>query len=53
MDRAVSVADYQQLAQRFQGVWHAAAFERPSLHRSREAVRLVIVPAGGGAHWAR
>lgn len=49
MDRAISVLDYQRLAQRFQGVWHAAAFEQPSFQRSREAVRLVIVPAGGGA----
>lgn len=48
MDRAISVADYQQLARRFQGVWHAAAFEQPSPGRSREAVRLAIVPAGGG-----
>jgi predicted phage baseplate assembly protein len=48
MDRAISVADYQQLAQRFQGVWHAAAFEQPNFRRSREAVRVVIVPAGGG-----
>lgn len=48
MDRAISVADYQQLAQRFQGVWHAAAFEQPAFGRSREAVRIVIVPAGGG-----
>lgn len=49
MDRAISVADYQRLAQRFQGVWHAAAFEQPSFRRSRAAVRVVIVPAGGGA----
>jgi hypothetical protein len=49
MDRAISVLDYQRLAQRFQGVWHAAAFEQPNFQRSREAVRLVIVPAGGGA----
>ena len=48
MDRAVSVTDYQHLAQRFQGVWHAAAFEQPAFGRSREAVRIVIVPAGGG-----
>jgi hypothetical protein len=48
MDRAISVADYQRLAQRFQGVWHAAAFEEPSYRRSREAVRVVVVPAGGG-----
>ena len=47
MDRAISVADYQQLAQRFQGVWHAAGFEQPQFGRSREAVRIVIVPAGG------
>ncbi|MDB5598184.1 MAG: hypothetical protein JWN71_228 [Xanthobacteraceae bacterium] len=49
MDRAISVADYQRLAQRFQGVWHAAAFEEPNYRRSREKVRLVIVPSGGGA----
>jgi hypothetical protein len=48
MDRAISVADFERLAQRFQGVWHAAAFEQPAFGRSREAVRLVIVPAGGG-----
>ena len=49
MDRAISVADYQQLAQRFQGVWHAAGFEQRSFGRNREAVRIVIVPAGGGS----
>jgi baseplate J-like protein len=48
MDRAISVADYQQLAQRFQGVWHAAVFEQPNTSRSREGVRVVIVPASGG-----
>jgi hypothetical protein len=48
MDRAISVADYQRLAQRFQGVWHARAFENPDHRRNRETVRVVIVPSGGG-----
>ncbi len=49
MDRAISVADYRQLALRFQGVWHAVAYERLDLGRGREGVNVVIVPAGGGA----
>lgn len=48
MDRAISVADYQQLAQRFQGVLHALAHEQFDQGRSREGVAVVIVPAGGG-----
>lgn len=49
MDRAISVADYQRLAQRFAGVWHAVAKENLDLARSREGVTVAIVPAGGGS----
>jgi hypothetical protein len=48
MDRAISVSDYEQLARRFQGVWHALAYEQIDLGRSREGVAVVVVPAGGG-----
>jgi predicted phage baseplate assembly protein len=49
MDRAISVADYQHLVERFQGVWHAVALEQAEFSRSRAGLRLVVVPAGGGA----
>jgi hypothetical protein len=49
MDRAISVKDYQRLASQFGGIWHAAAFEMKNLARFRQSVRIVLVPAGGGA----
>jgi predicted phage baseplate assembly protein len=49
MDRAISVKDYQRLAAQFGGIWHAAAFEMQNLVRFRQSVRVVLVPAGGGA----
>jgi predicted phage baseplate assembly protein len=49
MDRAISVKDYQRLAAQFGGIWHAAAFEMQNLARFRQSVRVVLVPAGGGA----
>ncbi len=49
MDRAVSLKDYERLAENYAGIWHAAAFELMNARRFRQTVRLVAVPAGGGA----
>jgi hypothetical protein len=49
MDRAISVADFRSLAEGFQGVWHAEALPQPPGPGAIERVRLVVVPAGGGA----
>jgi hypothetical protein len=49
MDRAICVKDYERLAAQFGGVWHAVAFEQQNLARFRQAVRVILVPAGGGA----
>lgn len=49
LDRAVSLSDFQHMAQRNSGVWQARALRRqPGLSRS-DRIEVVLVPAGGGA----
>jgi Baseplate J-like protein len=49
MDRAVCLKDYERLAEGYAGIWHAVAFELINARRFRQTVRVVAVPAGGGA----
>jgi uncharacterized phage protein gp47/JayE len=49
MDRAVSLKDYERLAENYAGIWHAVAFDLLNTRRFRQTVRVVAVPAGGAA----
>jgi hypothetical protein len=48
LDRAVSLADFENLAASDSRVWQAKAFSRASVLNRHENVEVVIVPAGGG-----
>lgn len=48
LDRAVSLADFAQLARGHASVWQAQAFRRPPGLGQRERVEVVVMAAGGG-----
>ncbi len=48
LGRAVSHGDFARLAAAQSSVWHANAFVLTGGHGRREAVEVVVVPAGGG-----
>lgn len=48
MGRAVSLSDFEHLAENRLNVWHARAFRRPGGGGYDELVEVVVVPAGGG-----
>ncbi|MDP2963498.1 MAG: putative baseplate assembly protein [Sulfurimicrobium sp.] len=49
LERAVSVEDYGRLAERNSSVWQARALRLPNQGAQQERIRVVVVPAGGGA----
>ncbi len=49
LERAVSVEDYARLAERNSSVWQARALRLPNQGAQVERIRVVVVPAGGGA----
>lgn len=49
LERAVSLADFTHLAASHSSVWQARATVRPTGFSRHESVRVVVVPAGGGA----
>ncbi|MFZ7127168.1 MAG: hypothetical protein ACOWWM_13525 [Desulfobacterales bacterium] len=49
LERAVSLADFTHLAGGHSSVWQARAVARPTGFSRHETVRVVVVPAGGGA----
>lgn len=49
LERAVSLDDYARLAQRNSSVWQARAFRLANQGAQQERIRVVVVPAGGGA----
>ena len=49
LERAVSLPDFANLAASQASIWQARAFARPAPPGLREAVEVVLVPAGGAA----
>ena len=47
LERAVALEDFAYLAAANSSIWRARALPRPSSHRKRAAVEVVVVPAGG------
>jgi hypothetical protein len=48
LERAVSLADFGNLAARQSSVWQAVAFSLPTTAGRHDSVEVVVVPAGGG-----
>lgn len=48
LDRAVSLADFAQLARGHASVWQASAFSKPTGLGQREKLEVVVMAAGGG-----
>lgn len=49
LERAVSLSDFAHLAENHSSVSQAAALRLPPPHRAREAVGIVVIPAGGAS----
>lgn len=49
LERAVSIGDYGQIAQRHASIWQARSYALPDTPRATDRVEVVLVPAGGGA----
>lgn len=46
MNRAVSLKDYERLANLYAGIWHAVAFEEKRAGRDGDVVVVAVMPAG-------